>query len=334
MKRTLRLLVYALLICLVGSCTGDNPGPAPATLEVSSDQLVNGIYRGVVGATDHRGKLTIHLEGVVPAGIKSLEIIKNYLNDAGPQTAIESVYDELLNKKEIDLDFVYTVQTTDFQAETILKAVLTDNQNREVILDLAQVDAFWPLDLTSSVTLDSDIQPGIHNYTHYLTVKNVGNELSGLPKIDPQSANIVTLEATGAYNIVHLVYDYDLTESDGSPIGSYLCSPFQASTSNPGLVQDFTIKNQTILKIIPNASLTSAENNQLANIGALDVAFLMGLFDKYQTDVTTQRVNLNGVQGDAFVLFKTYQGKIGLIKNYEISEGSEASIHFDFWIML
>ncbi|GCC52065.1 hypothetical protein SanaruYs_22970 [Chryseotalea sanaruensis] len=323
----------------MGGCKDDDTVPAEATLEASSDQLVNGIYRGVVGATDNKGKLTIHLEGIVPAGIKSLEIIRNYNNDAGPQTSVEGIYEGLVNKKEIDLDFVYTVQRFDIEAETELKAVVIDNRDREVILNLAQVEAFWPLDLTSNVTLDSDTEEGIQNYAYYMTVLNAGNELDGKPKIDPQATNVVSLELDGIYNKVHLIYDYDIALKGvglgAAPVGSYLCSPFQASTSNPDLVTEFTVKNQTVLKIITYSSLTDAEKAQLENIGVNDVALLMGLYDNYQPSATTERVTFNGAQGDeAFVLFKTNQGKIGLIKDYEITEGSEASIKFDFWIML
>jgi hypothetical protein len=335
MKRALKLLLYGLLIVVVAGCKDDDPIPAEATLESSSDQLVNGVYKGVIGATDHKGRLTIHIEGAVPAGVKSLQIVRNYLNEGGPQANTIGDFNGLADEQEIDMDFVYPVQVSDLQAETQLVAVLIDNRDRELTIELAQVRAYWPLDLTSSMILDSDTEPGVENYTHYLTIQNMGNEANGLPKIDPQSTNMVSLDASDEYSKVQLIYDYDVSLKGGVPVGSYLCSPFHATTSNPDLVDFFTIKNQTVLKIIPYASLTSVENTQLENIGANDVAFLMTLFDKYQPGVTTERVTFNGAQGDiAFVLFKTYNGKIGLIKDHELTEETSASIQFDFWIML
>jgi hypothetical protein len=336
MKQGLKVLFILITIVILSSCKNDgDPIPAEATLEFSSAQLVNGVFRGVIGTTDPEGKIAIQLEGSAPAGIKSLTVVRNYLNDVGPQTHTIADFDELTDETEFDISVSYTVGTSDLSAETVLKAILIDNRDRELVVDLAQIDAYWPLDGASSISLDSDTEPGIDDYTYFLAINKIGNGPTGIPTIDPQGTSLSSVVAGNQSSKVHLVYDFDLTPKGGSPTGSYLCSPNHAATSNPELVEDFSTKHSTVLKVITYSALTLAEATKLSNIGPNDVAFLIDLYDRYQPGINTQRVTFNGAQGDvAFVLFKTDDGKIGLIKEHEITEGVEARIYFDLWMML
>lgn len=333
LKLTTLFFLFALVV--ITSCKDDDPVPAEATIEVTSDQLIDGVYRGVLGATDQKGKLTLHLAGDVPAGIKSLQIRRTNINDGVTHSDIVAEFDALEGDKEFDIEFIYNVQVTDIDAESMLTADLIDKRDRGMTTDLASVKAYWPLDSSPKLFLDSDMEPGVGEFTYFLTIASAGTDLSGKPKIDPQTTGRVDLAANGQYNNVHLIFDYDLTLKGGEPVGSFLCSPHYATTSNNELVESFSVKHNTLIKIIPYNSLTAEEVNQLNNIGPNDTALLVNLFDKYQPGSTNERATFNGAQGNAaFVLFKTHNGKIGLIKNYDLSEQFEATLEFDLWMML
>jgi hypothetical protein len=333
MERTFKYLLLVCIALVMLNCKKDDPKPQPPSLEVSSEKIIDGKFRGVIGSAEY-GKLPIHFEGIIPAGLQKLEIIKEFVADGQPSfTVVKSFDNSGIVETTIAYDYDYILVNADVIAGGVLKAKLTDNNNESVEVEIAEIEAYWTLDSNGGIYLDSDTEQGVENYNYYLFVDEIGSGLSG-PSIEVQASGPVGIQSSGNFNEVHVIFDYDLTQKGGSPVGSYLCSPHEAATSNPALVDFFTVKNRTVLKIITYSSLTQSEKNTLNNLQNEDVLFLIDLFNKYQPTSTSERVTFNGAQGDvAFVLLKTVDGKIGVIKNYQLNEGVEATIVFGLWMM-
>jgi stage V sporulation protein SpoVS len=333
--RRMRKFRQSLLVLLTGfvalSCKDDDLVPGAPSLEFSAPQLVNGVFRGVIGATDQRGKLQIEMEGSVPGGIKSLQVVRDYVNEQGPQSVTEIAYIGMTGETNFAESFTYPVSASDLNAATVLKVVIVDNQNRKLEQELAKVEAYWPLDFSDAVSLVADKQVAVGSDFHFLLVTN----FPGTVGISARGSSASGVSSNGSFDKVHLVFEYDnLVVKDGVPMGPYLCSPNRMQTLNPLLVQNFPVRNMTIIKLIHYSEVTEQEKNQLGEISKNDVAFLINMFNKYQPDATTERIVFGDVtEQEAFLMFKTADGKIGVIKDYEVSDGSDVELTFDLWMM-
>ncbi len=329
MKKQFNFLFAFALLVLVFGCRKDDPQPTAPTMEVSSDQIIDGKYRGVVGS----GSLTIELEGQAPMGIKSIVIVKENLSGEIVITnQLASFDDSDFPGNTFAFDFEYELEAMDTYNDATLYAILTDKNDEVVSVEITDVEAYWSLE-SGKIYMDSDTKTEMGDFNYYLALNSLGASLNG-PSLEIEIANPSALAGEHNHDEVHLIFDYDLALKGGEPIGSYLASPHQIATSNPPLVSSFPVKNQTIVKIITYASLTAAEQAAVKAIDGNDVLLLVDLFAKYQPASTSQRVTFNGAQGDiAFVLFQTAAGKIGLITDYELDEGSNATLQSDVWVM-